>query len=44
MAKLRSDGAGMVQLGQIVNEQPRPRVLVTGFQPEAAEAVASIAA
>lgn len=30
-------------LGQIVNEQPRPRVLVTGFRQEAAETVAAIA-
>lgn len=44
MAKLRKGGAGVIRPGQIVNEQPRPRVLVTGFQQEDAEAVASVAA
>ena len=37
-------GTTAVGLGQIVNERPRPRVLVTGFEQDAAEAVRSIAA
>jgi hypothetical protein len=44
MGKPRRDGAGVIRPGQIVNEDPRPRVLVTGFQPDEAAAVASIAA
>jgi hypothetical protein len=43
MAK-RANGADAVRPGQIVNEQPRPRVLVTGFPTETAQTVRSIAA
>jgi hypothetical protein len=44
MAKSQQNGADAVRPGQIVNEQPRPRVLVTGFRQEDAEAIATIAA
>ena len=37
------EGDGM-PAGQIVNEQPRPRVLVTGFQEDIAQTVRGIAA
>ncbi|HEX8095072.1 hypothetical protein [Jatrophihabitans sp.] len=44
MAKLQQHRADAVRPGQIVNEQPRPRVLVTGFGHEVAEAIGIVVA
>lgn len=44
MAKSQQNGADAVRPGQIVNEQPRPRVLVTGFGQEDAEAIGIVVA
>lgn len=44
MGKSSPNGRASVGLGQIVNEQPRPRVLVTGFAQETAELIRNVAA
>ena len=44
MVGSRPNGEQVIRPGQIVNEQPRPRILVTGFAKQTADAVATIAA
>lgn len=44
MLKSPQAGTDTIRLGQIVNEQPRPRVLVTGFREDQTAAVAAVAA